>query len=79
MGVAIFLLSAAVLLHEVSLLRVLAMAWWHHAASLVVAVALIALNWSELMARYQFWRDFESLGNNEQGYPEFASQPIATS
>ena len=41
MGVTIFLLSAAVLLHEVTLLRVLAMAWWHHAASLVVAVALL--------------------------------------
>lgn len=36
-----FLLGAAVLAHEVCLLRVLSVAWWHHAAALVVAVALL--------------------------------------
>ena len=36
-----FLLSAAVLAHEICLLRILAIAWWGHAASLVVAVALL--------------------------------------
>jgi hypothetical protein len=34
------LVSAAVLAHEVALLRVLAIAHWHHAAGLIVAVAL---------------------------------------
>jgi hypothetical protein len=38
---AIFLLSAAVLAHEVSLLRVLAIASYSHAAPLVVSVALL--------------------------------------
>ncbi|MHC4931356.1 MAG: polyamine aminopropyltransferase [Planctomycetota bacterium] len=41
MSAAIFLLSAAVLAHEVCLLRVLSLAYWHHAASLVVSVALL--------------------------------------
>ncbi|MFQ5845696.1 MAG: hypothetical protein ACE5JG_11990, partial [Planctomycetota bacterium] len=41
MSAAVFLLSAAVLAHEVCLLRVLSLAWWHHAASLVVSVALL--------------------------------------
>ena len=40
--VAVLLLSAAVLAHEICLLRVLSQAHWHHAASLVVAVALLA-------------------------------------
>jgi hypothetical protein len=38
---AVFFLSAAILLQEVCLLRVLAQAYWHHAASLVIAVALL--------------------------------------
>ena len=38
---AVFLLSAAVLAHEVCLLRVLSIAYWHHAAALVVSVALL--------------------------------------
>jgi len=38
---AVLVLSAAVLAHEVCLFRVLAIAWWGHAASLVVAVALL--------------------------------------
>jgi hypothetical protein len=38
---AVLLLSAAILAHEVCLLRVLALAYWHHAASLVVSVALL--------------------------------------
>lgn len=42
MRAAIFVLSAVVLAHEVCLFRVLAIAWWGHAASLVVAVALLA-------------------------------------
>ncbi|MHC4577230.1 MAG: hypothetical protein ACYTED_07445 [Planctomycetota bacterium] len=41
MNAAILLLRAAVLAHEVCLLRVLALAYWHHAASLVVSVALL--------------------------------------
>jgi hypothetical protein len=41
LSAAIFLLSAAVLAHEVCLLRVLSLAYWHHAASLVVSVALL--------------------------------------
>ena len=41
MSVAVLLLSAAVLAHEVCLLRVLALAYWHHAAALVIAVALL--------------------------------------
>ena len=42
MTFAVFLLSAAILAHEVCLLRILSLAYWHHAASLVVAVALLA-------------------------------------
>jgi len=38
---AVLFLSAAILAHEVCLLRVLALAYWHHAASLVVSVALL--------------------------------------
>jgi hypothetical protein len=38
---AVFLLSAAILSHEVCLLRVLSLAYWHHAAALVVSVALL--------------------------------------
>jgi len=38
---AVFGLSAAVLAHEVCLLRVLSIAYWHHAAALVVSVALL--------------------------------------
>ncbi|MDJ0523550.1 MAG: hypothetical protein QNJ90_15885 [Planctomycetota bacterium] len=41
MRAAVFLLSAAVLAHEICLLRVLAIAWYSHAAALVVAVALL--------------------------------------
>ncbi|HVG93070.1 MAG TPA: hypothetical protein VND21_01390 [Planctomycetota bacterium] len=41
MTAAVFLLSAALLAHEVCLLRVLSIAWYHHAAALVVAVALL--------------------------------------
>lgn len=41
MSAAVFLLSAALLAHELLLLRVLALAYWHHAASLVVSVALL--------------------------------------
>jgi len=39
--VAVSFLSAAILLQEICLLRVLAQAYWHHAASLVIAVALL--------------------------------------
>jgi hypothetical protein len=38
---AVLLLSAAILAHEICLLRVLALAYWHHAAALVVSVALL--------------------------------------
>ncbi|MHC4973832.1 MAG: hypothetical protein ACYTG3_16025 [Planctomycetota bacterium] len=41
MNQAVLLLSAAILAHEVCLLRVLALAYWYHAASLVVSVALL--------------------------------------
>ena len=41
MNQAVLLLSAAILAHEVCLLRVLALAYWHHAAALVVGVALL--------------------------------------
>jgi hypothetical protein len=40
--VLVLLTSAAILAHEVASLRVLAIAHWHHAAHLVVAVALLA-------------------------------------
>lgn len=46
MTAAVFLLSAAILAHEVCLLRVLAIASWYHAASLVVSVALLAFGLS---------------------------------
>lgn len=42
MKAAVFVLSACVLAHEVLLLRVLAIAYWSHAASLVVSVAMLA-------------------------------------
>jgi hypothetical protein len=38
---AVLWLSAAVLAHEICLLRVLSIAYWHHAAALVVSVALL--------------------------------------
>ncbi len=41
MKATVFGLSAAVLLHEICLLRILSIAYWHHAAALVVAVALL--------------------------------------
>jgi hypothetical protein len=41
LSAAVLLLSAAVLAHEVCLLRVLAVAYYSHAASLVVSVALL--------------------------------------
>lgn len=41
MKATVFGLSAAVLLHEICLLRVLSIAYWHHAAALVVSVALL--------------------------------------
>ncbi|MHC4957563.1 MAG: hypothetical protein ACYTGN_04245 [Planctomycetota bacterium] len=41
MILAVVLLSAAILAHEVCLLRVLSLAYWHHAAALVVSVALL--------------------------------------
>ncbi|MHC4492560.1 MAG: hypothetical protein ACYTDU_13145, partial [Planctomycetota bacterium] len=41
MNQAVLLLSAAILAHEICLLRVLALAYWHHAAALVVSVALL--------------------------------------
>lgn len=41
MRAAVLLVSAALLAHEVCLLRVLAIAWYSHAASLVVSVALL--------------------------------------
>ena len=41
MKAAVFLLSAAILAHEICLLRVLAIAYYSHAASMVVAVALL--------------------------------------
>jgi hypothetical protein len=43
---AVLLLSAAILAHEVCLLRVLAVAYWHHAASLVVSVALLGFGFA---------------------------------
>jgi len=39
---ALFLLSGALLAHELALLRALSIASWHHAASLIVSVALLA-------------------------------------
>ncbi len=42
MKATVFFLSAVVLAHEICLLRVLALAYWHHAASLVISVALLA-------------------------------------
>ncbi|MGQ0614170.1 MAG: hypothetical protein ACT4PV_10580 [Planctomycetaceae bacterium] len=41
MSTALFLLSAAVLAHELCLLRLLAIAQWHHSAGLVLSVALL--------------------------------------
>lgn len=41
MKATVFALSAAVLVHEICLLRVLSIAYWHHAAALVVSVALL--------------------------------------
>ncbi|MHC4817501.1 MAG: hypothetical protein ACYTF8_05570, partial [Planctomycetota bacterium] len=46
MNQAVLLLSAAILAHEVCLLRVLAVAYWHHAASLVVSVALLGFGFA---------------------------------
>jgi hypothetical protein len=37
----VFGISAAVLVHEICLLRILSIAYWHHAAALVVSVALL--------------------------------------
>ncbi|MDJ0974521.1 MAG: hypothetical protein QNJ98_08695 [Planctomycetota bacterium] len=42
MKAAVFVLSACVLAHQVLLLRVLAIAYWSHAASLVVSVTMLA-------------------------------------
>ena len=41
MNAAVFCLGVSVLAHEVCLLRALSLAYWHHAASLVVSVALL--------------------------------------
>jgi len=41
LNAAVFFLGASVLAHEVCLLRALSLAYWHHAASLVVSVALL--------------------------------------
>ncbi len=37
----------------------------------VVLVAAVVRYRDELVAWYAFWRDFEGLGKNEQGYPEY--------
>jgi MFS family permease len=51
--VAVFLVSAALLAHEVCLLRLLSIAQWHHSAGLVVSVALLAFGVSgTLLARF---------------------------
>ena len=42
MRACVFVLSACVLAHEVLLLRILAIAYWSHAASLVVSVAMLS-------------------------------------
>jgi formylglycine-generating enzyme required for sulfatase activity len=46
--------------------------------ALLTGAALVALlgvvlwmNWEELRTWYLIWRDFESLGKNAQGYPEY--------
>jgi len=41
LNASLFLLSAAVLAHEICLLRLLAIAHWHHSAGLVLSVALL--------------------------------------
>ena len=37
----------------------------------VLMAVLVWANWGEMRAWYLFWRDFESLGKNEQGYREY--------
>ena len=50
---AVAVLSAAVLAHEVCLLRLLSVAHWHHSAGLVVSVALLAFGVAGvLLARF---------------------------
>lgn len=34
-------------------------------------LALIALDWQDLAAHWRFWRIFEAIGPNAQGYPEY--------
>ena len=45
------------------------------AAVLVVAGVALSLNWSRLVVWYHFRQEFEALGDNEQGYPEYRHRP----
>ncbi len=38
---------------------------------LVIGVALVGWYHNELQTWYLFWKQFESLGKNDQGYPEY--------
>ncbi len=43
-------------------------------AGLALVVLSVAMVWTyreEIRSWYAFWRDFESLGKNAQGYPEY--------
>lgn len=40
-------------------------------ATLFALFVAIGLNWEALVTEYKLWRDFKSLGLNEQGYPEY--------
>ncbi len=43
-------------------------------AGLALVVLSVAMVWTyrkEIQSWYAFWRDFESLGKNAQGYPEY--------
>ncbi len=40
-------------------------------ALVVLSVVVVGTYWGEIRAWYAVWRDFESLGKNAQGYPEY--------
>ena len=47
-------------------------------ALVVLSVAMVWTYWKEVRSWYEFWRDFESLGKNEQGYPEYRHRKTET-
>ncbi len=40
-------------------------------ALVVLSVAMVWTYWEEIRSWYALWRDFEALGKNAQGYPEY--------